>query len=395
MAKKKTDPYAQQAQAASLVRYGPELSALTALLHAAETSYADRVRNAKSNRQFTVGAVDAAVPQVAQAYQGAQAAVQPAFAQGGGVEAQALQARLGESGALAQQQLAARRVSAVEGQGAAQQQALRDFRDDRGKIGDRSAALAQEIGAFTTQTSGELSAADASAQAESDKLAAQLGQSERNSIRSSGVDPDTGAPIPGGKLDPKTNAPKKNWATNEQQGAAADDLDTARGFAEKLKAVGVSRGDAAQALLVGQDAKEIPVFQTVKLANGGTKQEKVLWRVPTASCARPRRAHARCWCERPQRHHGEVADQEEAVRRGRSRRGHDELDAGAGDAGDGVRSGRDGEAVQRAGRSGTAQGRSVASPVAGDADRGAASDPESIARAGQGGEAADRAELSV
>jgi hypothetical protein len=277
---KRRDPYADQAAAQALVRFGPETSALTALLRAAEQSYEDRVRTAVASRRRSVGAVDAALPQVSAAYAGAQAAVQPAFTAQGGVEAGALQARLGEADALARAQLAARSVSAVEGEGAARDQALRDFRTDRGKIGDRATDLAREIGAFTTATAGDLRGADAAAQAKIDELNARLRQDERESIRSAGFDPDTGAPLPGGKADPnRDKGGGKKWASQTVQAEAQDDIDSLRGFAEKLKAADVNRRDAAQALQTGQESK--PVFRTVQVKDRygnvtGTKQERVL-----------------------------------------------------------------------------------------------------------------------
>jgi hypothetical protein len=86
---KKRDPYLADAQAQSIVRYGPEISALKALQLAAQQSYEDRLRAAKTGRQFTVGAVDQALPQVQAGLPGRAAGVYPAFAQGGGLEAQA------------------------------------------------------------------------------------------------------------------------------------------------------------------------------------------------------------------------------------------------------------------------------------------------------------------
>jgi hypothetical protein len=91
----------------------PGGSALAALLRDAEDRRDTMLRQAKATRQFSVGAVDQALPQLKQDYKGAQQAVTPAFAGGGGIEAQALQARMAESLAQAQSQLQARRVGAV------------------------------------------------------------------------------------------------------------------------------------------------------------------------------------------------------------------------------------------------------------------------------------------
>jgi hypothetical protein len=134
MAKKhKSDPYSTQAQNITTSRYGPEVSALAALLRQAQEDRDTSLRQAKSGRQFTVGAVDQARPAINRAFQGAQAAVAPAFAQGGGIEANALNARMGEAQALAQYQLQGRRVSAIEGEQAARVQANRDFTSATGR----------------------------------------------------------------------------------------------------------------------------------------------------------------------------------------------------------------------------------------------------------------------
>jgi hypothetical protein len=299
MAKKKPDPLLAQAQNASIVRYGPEVSALTALLRQAEEDRDLRLRQAKSGREFAVGAVSQAVPAVRQAYRGAAQAVNPAFAAGGGVEAQALAARMAESQALASSQLAARRVSAIEGEGAARGAALRDFKTDRGKIGQRYLDLAREQGAFVAGTVGDLRTqkAAAKAQAKADRAAAQsaadalnarLTQDERNSIRSAGLNPDAPlpgggyAPIPGGSLDPKAKPKGKGkgggWATQEAQAAAGDEIQRLIREAKANKAAGESRHDVADFLLTGAPAGKQPVYEVVPDGKGGKKRQKKLVR---------------------------------------------------------------------------------------------------------------------
>lgn len=263
--KPKTDPYSTQAANLSLTKYGPEVSTLTALLRQAEEDRDLRMRQAKSGRQYAVGAVDAARPGVTHSYQAAAGAVQPAFAQGGGIEAQALQARIGEGAALAQTQLAGRRIGAIEGEGAARSQALTDFRSDRDKIAQRALDLSREQGAFQASTITDLIGADAASRAAAAKTQAGLDQSERNSQRSAGIDPDTGLPIPGGKLDPKAHPPKgsgTDWAPQGAQSTARTTITSALNAAKALKGLGVDRHDAATALMQGADGKEIPLYDT-------------------------------------------------------------------------------------------------------------------------------------
>jgi hypothetical protein len=175
--------------------------------------------------------------------------------------------------------LAARRVGAVEGEGAARSAAFRDFSSDRAKVRQRALDLGNEQGAFISGEIGDLNAADAKAQQAADELNARLGQSERNSVRSSGIDPDTGAPIPGGKLDPAVKNAKK-WASPTRQSAAADEIQRLLEHAKADAAAGETRGSSAQALLEGIPKASRPVYETVQVKhpNGTvtTKQQRKL-----------------------------------------------------------------------------------------------------------------------
>jgi hypothetical protein len=150
---------------------------------------------------------------------------------------------------------------------------------DRQKIGDRDGDLARESGAFTSQTITDLIGADAAAQAKVDSQNATLGQSERNSQRSAGIDPDTGQPIPGGKLDPAVKNAKK-WASPTRQSAAADEIQRLLEHAKADAAAGETRGSSAQALLEGIPKASRPVYETVQVKhpNGTvtTKQQRKL-----------------------------------------------------------------------------------------------------------------------
>lgn len=265
--------YRQQAADLSLVRFGPEISALTALLRDAQSTRDTRLRQAVNARDAGVSAALSAIPAVHQAYAGAAGQVTPAFVNGGGIEASALQARMGESEALATSQLQDRRVAAVQGAGAARGQILREYAQDTGKIYDRARDLKRESGAFKSSTIMDLLGADAKAAADVARQTRDLTQSERNSIRSSGQDPDKPlpgggyAPIPGGRLDPKAKNTKK-WATPTQQAAASDTLGVAFTEAKSLIAdsPGITRQKAATLLLQGADDipdKEIPVYDPV------------------------------------------------------------------------------------------------------------------------------------
>jgi hypothetical protein len=267
MAKKKPDPYATQAQNITTSRYGPEISALAALMRQAEEDRDTSYRQAKSGRQFTVGAVDQARPMIANAYTGAKNAIAPAFAQSGGIEATALNARMGEAQALANYQLQGRRVSAVEGE-----QAARNFTSDRAKIGQRATDLARESGAFTASTIQDLIGADTKAATDLAGRQATLTQQERNSQRSAGIDPDTGQPIPGGKLDPKANKPKgAGWASQEAQTAAGSEISRLINAAKGEMGNDVTRADVADLLRTGIPKASKVVYENVPILNAQGK----------------------------------------------------------------------------------------------------------------------------
>lgn len=306
MAKKKTkgrsDPFVSQANSLSLVRYGPEISALTALMRQAEDDYQQSVRGAKSTAQLIQSSVDRAAPTVRAAYDRSQGEATQAFGIAApdlaalpagspfravaGIEQAGLTGRLAEQAASTTAELQDRRVAAQEGSQWAQQAARRQLSSDRGKISQRATDLAGEQGAFTASTIQDLIGSDAKARQDAAAAQGRLDQSERNSVRSSGIDPDTGQPIPGGRLDPK--AKPKEWASDASQAKASDVIQTALAAAEGLSKRGVSRADAGQALRVG--AKPRPIYRTVTdpITKKRTQQRVLVDGVPKMTSSLPR-----------------------------------------------------------------------------------------------------------
>jgi hypothetical protein len=296
--------YRRQAADLSTVRYGPEVSALTALIRQAEEDRDQRVRTARSTASLIQGAVDEARPGVRAVYrdagrqssaqqQIAASALTPGspFAQAAAIEQSGLRSRMSGARAAALTDLTSRRIAAGEGAAYAQSAAQRDFAKTRGQIGQRAQDLAREQGAFQSSTIMDLIGADQKARADAVELSARLGQQERNSIRSSGIDPNTGKPIPGGRLDPKARPGKGNagrgWATSTQQAAAQDTIGQAIHEAKTLKQSGAKRHEVAQMLLEGVDdvpRKEIPVYDPAtgkkKLNRDGTPVTKAVPAVP-------------------------------------------------------------------------------------------------------------------
>jgi hypothetical protein len=289
---KRRNRFQQQAADLSLVRYGPEISALTALLRDAASSRDTRLTQATNARQAGVRAVFDARPQVEHAYEAAGQAVSPAFVNGGGIEASALTARLGESAALARSQIEDRRVSAIQGEGSARQQILRDFAQDKGKITARALDLAREQGAYGASTLQQLIGDDAAAKAKARQDAADRQDAMTRALIGQGLLPGPDGsltPLPGGKADPNapSNKPKKTWATPVQQAAASDTLQAALNEAKTLKASGAGRHEVAQLLLdgdKGRPERQVPVYDTTtgkkKLHEDGTPVMKTVPAVP-------------------------------------------------------------------------------------------------------------------
>ena len=299
MAKKKNkkNQHYRQAELDALVRYGPELSGLLELQRQAQSNLKSGVQSARGNARGIIAAVDRARPEMAGVYDAAAStqaasssvvtpdpaalAAKDPMAMALAAEAGAAQSRIGESRASALGDLTQRRVSAREGQQFAVQNARSTFADEIGQILRRKQSLNAEVGAFTASTAGELRK-----QAQEQQLRVDLekmgnSQSERNSLRSAGINPDTGQPIPGGKLDPK--AKPKGRLTPLQQNAAADEIAEAATWAQKLAKGGADFETAKRMLLEGRDPveeKETPLKDPVTgkaiINPDGTPKTKVV-----------------------------------------------------------------------------------------------------------------------
>jgi hypothetical protein len=266
--------FASRAALEALLRFGPQVSGLTELQRAAEDQFSSSVKGARAAARGTVQAVRAARPQVRDVYHdaahaskdiaqvigpnmaGVPASLQAAIAQ----EQTGFGNRLQESKAAALTDLTSRGVAAREGKGAAIRAARDDFAGQLQQILRQRIDLAGQQGAFQALRQGELRD---EAQKRADQFALKqmgLTQEERNSLRSSGLDPDTGKPIPGGKLDPTTKGKGKgkgSRATEEQIGNAQDAVQLAIHEARTLQHLGATRGEIAEMLTSGAKDQEI------------------------------------------------------------------------------------------------------------------------------------------
>lgn len=214
MAKKKKKPsrWASQAAVQALLRYGPQESALAELQRQAEGTYQTSLAQARGSGDMSVAQIQSAVPQTQAIFDRASRQDQLAnlfrsqitggpagspadvLAQGSKIEQAQNLSNLGMARGQALNALTERKVAARSGVQYATENARQQFVSDLGKVLQQKADLAGQKGAYTSLTAQQLQdAADERAQA----LAiaeGQMSQSERNSIRSSGTDPDTGLP---------------------------------------------------------------------------------------------------------------------------------------------------------------------------------------------------------
>jgi hypothetical protein len=235
--------WASEAALQALIRFNPEESGLRALKQEARGEYRSTVRGARGAARGIVGEVKAVTPQTRHAYdeaglaaaRTAHSVVDPALrglpqnslSAAVKIEQGDYQRNLQESKAAEIADLGSRRVSAREGAAFAVTNAASVRNAALAKIADRFQALRQEKGAFEASTAATLQ--DDARQRRQQLRIAQAGlrqrdaasrrtarQSERNSLRSAGIDPQTMKPYPNGKLDPKAPGKKKGGATHSE-----------------------------------------------------------------------------------------------------------------------------------------------------------------------------------
>jgi hypothetical protein len=210
--------YTRQSRNLGIVRYGPELGALTALLKQAQQTRSEQLGSARTANAAIQSSLDLARPEARNVYTAAQRtanaqnaitapslAALPAgnpYSAAAAIEQGGLKSRLAESKAATLSELSQRRVDAAAGYAGTRRQAQRDYAKTLGQIGDRSRGITQEMGAYIASTLEDLTGADAKARAEAKRIAAQINASRGNAWIAAGADPVTHKPIPGGRLDP-------------------------------------------------------------------------------------------------------------------------------------------------------------------------------------------------
>jgi hypothetical protein len=243
-----TDPLLERALLDTNLKLGPQASALRSLLSDLAGQYSRTRRVNASNALGISAATRQARPEVGGAFAQALASSQAqraALGVGGqDPQAAAFERRVGEQRAGALNDLTQRELRATEGRVYANNAARDEYLGGKSKIMGQLQELAGQSGALTASTLGQLR--DDRAQrsltrsgqrvTEGNSIRSQQ-QSERNSIRSSGIDPDTGRPIPGGKQDKASRGTLPGGAKVASQAAhssAKDNIDGALTWIKRL-----------------------------------------------------------------------------------------------------------------------------------------------------------------
>ncbi len=281
MAKNQKSRFADQAALEGLVKFGPELAVLKEAQRTAKATYDQRVQTADSGALGVQQAVAAALPAVAHIYDQAgldQArtsqtlighdlaglgGVADSIKGGAALEAAGMANRLGEARAAAVRDFADRGVQAQAGAVQAKRSAQDELVTSLAKILQTSRDLGGQQGAFEAATIGDLEHDAAQDALKTSLNEADNSQSERNSLRSAGIDPNTGAAIPGGKLDPKvkrggTSATGVKLLSGEKHVAARDTVARAVAALRTLDPDKSDRGEAAPLLVTGH--KSTPLY---------------------------------------------------------------------------------------------------------------------------------------
>jgi len=274
-------PWASQAALDTLLKFGPQKSVLGQLAREAQEQYVGTVRGSAGAAGETVQAVKEAQPHVAAVYNnaglGAQqtgtlvgsdlsklgAAADP-YKAASAVEQAGIASNLQRGKTQALTQLAQQMVQAKEGGQFAANQAGTLLRKELGKLGAKKQELSGEEGAYNVSDLQKLT-----------QSGEGLQQKERASERSAGIDPNTGRPIPGGKLDKTAKEPKLSL---QQQNSAGSTIAQIRHYADQLG--NLSRAARVAALAEGQPQ----ISHTVEAKDSAGK-------VITESNGKPRLEH--------------------------------------------------------------------------------------------------------
>jgi hypothetical protein len=300
MAKKLAKRFKSQVNAESQLRFGPERRALRGQKREAKRTYRSDVGAAKATARGSASAARAADPQLKRVFGSASEAVNAgpspdvatsALGPAAGRDADGTKRRLAETMAMAQQELIAREQDAYAGRDLAISSARgrRDEAVDRANEGLRG--VARDSGAFRQGRTGELieGARDRQVTRDGQRVTANNNrrtqrQSERNSLRSSGRDPDTNEITPGGKLDPDGNGKPGDQSKGKPGGASPSRVEGAtsaitlgRTQAKRLKGSGRSKQEALDLLTTGRPSQTVEDEKGNKVKVPGVSKVKAVF----------------------------------------------------------------------------------------------------------------------
>ncbi len=266
---RRRDPLLDRAMLETDLKLGPQANALRSLLSELAGSYSRERSVNNSNAKGIIAATRQARPEVGAAFEqalGSSGAQRAALGVGtGDAQGQAFSRRVGEQRANALGDLTQRELGATEGRVFANNSARSEYMGGKQKILGQMQELAGQSGALTAATLGTLEdkrsarglqrrGQDVTAR----NAAGSRAQQERNSIRSSGVDPNTGRPIPGGRLDPKakkgSGKPSINGVpvlSQSEHNRAKDAIDGAQRWIQNLSQSKMSSSEIRSLLATG------------------------------------------------------------------------------------------------------------------------------------------------
>lgn len=258
--------FASQAAQDALLKYEPQQSALQGLMREAEEAYRSSIAGGDSAARLGVQAVKEGIPRVAGVYNRSEAQnkqvqeqAQAALAALPGI-ANGYKAASINAGTAATQRIAGNRasvlgqlnlqgVAAANSAASSRQAAGVTLAKELGKLFGKSETIAGQQGAFAS-TELERLTHEAEKEARTQRQGqATISQRERASERSAGIDPNTGKPIPGGKLDKSEALPLK------EQSKAVSTIQQIAHYASEAKAH-MSRPELVKFLSEGEPAHQ-------------------------------------------------------------------------------------------------------------------------------------------
>jgi len=278
--------YAQQALDEAELKFGPQASALSQLLGSLKAERNSELKSSRSASRMASESARRALPQVEKIYtdaagqttgvesmlakdlQNASDAYKLAFKVGtSGTNARRVQA-----GALAQQEAASRQADAITG-GVQEQRAIRSkYRDDSAKVGQELRGLAGQSGLYASTRVGQLldDARERNVKIRGQNLTAREKARDRRAdarnadrkyeldvAKARGVDPVTGAKLPGKGKSGGGGASKVKWVPPATQASAQDQIAQAISHAREMRKAGRSRSEIATILVQGRGATSV------------------------------------------------------------------------------------------------------------------------------------------